>query len=454
MRYRMFLLLSIVSVGVLGMTTPAPSGYNTNTYNLQRTEISGVVQSINGQEAYILTDDGQEIGVLLGPQAYWDERGYHLQEGDYVEMDIWHDPYEYTDWYFAGEVWGNGFHFVLTNSYGVPHWVVPEQDYYYGLGYRASCVSYMVWFDCPPFYFVSLAWLPPPPPLYYTCYYGPRWRTYCSDWYYSPRYCSGGSYWDDGRGYERPRYGRRINGYADGGSGGGSYNPGYDDNDRIYNREPVLTPKQNSPSRPQPRSKFNSSREKSKAQNGYKQQERKEFKPLQSQKQTLKSSPRQEQKSQRKVTSPRNEQKSQRKMVSSQKERKYQQRTPSARQEHRVEKRSSAPVKERKMQANKSAPRERQYADRSVKPQVREQKSQVRSGKPQVREQKSQVRSGKAQVREQKSQGRTSKPQVREQKGSTQERQYNRPQSSKQSSKQQSTKRSGGRNLDRRDRNR
>jgi hypothetical protein len=251
MRYHIFLLLTALEVSILGLATPAPADSEIDGYNLQRIEIRGMVESVQDQEAYVRTDDGEEIRVQLGPQSYWDERGYYLSEGEYVRMEVWYDPYGYTDWYFAGQIWGSGFHFVLTNSYGVPYWIIMADDYYYSLGYRASCVSYMVWYDCPPAYFVYVI-LPPPPP-YYTCYYGPRWRHHHREWHHH------------GPGYgDRPRWDGRDHrpGRREGGSrsvggpngdrkrSGGTFDPA--DNDKWrYRRVPMDPPKMKP--RPQPR---------------------------------------------------------------------------------------------------------------------------------------------------------------------------------------------------------
>jgi hypothetical protein len=203
MRYSILLLWGAVTTGILGLDSPAPSGNVVDTYNLQRTEIRGVVEYVQDQEAYILTDDGDEIAVQLGEQSYWDRHDYHLRQGEYVRMYAWYDPYDHTEWYFAGEIWGPGFHYVLINGYGVPYWVLARSDYYYGLGYRASCISYMIWYDCPPVYFVYLI-LPPPPPPTYVCYYGRHWREHHRDWHHGSRYGRDGSYWRDGRGYDPP----------------------------------------------------------------------------------------------------------------------------------------------------------------------------------------------------------------------------------------------------------
>jgi hypothetical protein len=197
------LLLVIPVLLTLGTAQSSLAYYETGSFNLERAEIRGYVTSVQNQVAYIQTYNGDEFAVQLGPESYWNAHDYYLPEAVYVKMDVWYDPTDrYTDWYFAGEIWGPDFHFVLTNDEGVPFWVIDADDYYYSLGYRASCVSYMLWYDCPPVYFVYLI-LPPPPPLDYVCYYGPHWRTHHHDWHHGSRYGSGGSYWHDGQGQKR-----------------------------------------------------------------------------------------------------------------------------------------------------------------------------------------------------------------------------------------------------------
>jgi hypothetical protein len=204
MRFRTFLVTSAIALCMFATVTPARADYDSNAYPLASTVIRGFVESVQSQLACIRTDNGEDIYVELGPEAYWESHRYWLTEGEPVEMRVWFDPTDrYTQRYFAGEIWGPDIHYVLTNDEGVPYWVIDANDYYYSLGYRASCVSYMYWYDCPPVYFVYLI-LPPPPPVTYVCYYGPHWRTHHRDWNYGPRYRRDGTYWSDGQGYEPP----------------------------------------------------------------------------------------------------------------------------------------------------------------------------------------------------------------------------------------------------------
>ena len=382
MRYRTFLLISIIAFSMLGIARPGPSDDNAVDYNLVRTEIRGYVDAVVGQEAYIITDDGQEIGVQLGPKSYWDEHSYYLPEGEYVTMDVWYDPYgEYTDWYFAGEIWGPGFHFALMNQYGVPYWVIVNDDYYYGLGYRASCVSYVIWFDCPPYYFVYLI-MPPPPPYYYSCYYGPRWRGHYSDWHHH-HYRDHG----DWEGPRNPRRGRRDverprNEYEDQqvSRDRSSYDRWGDGDDRKMAPVPKAKPK--SPiTRPNPKV-APPDRVKSQPRKVMERPKREQWKPR-----APKSQPRPVEQKYTPRAKPRQE------------NQKYQ-----GRDRSRAIERKAPP-------ARKSPPAERRYQGRNAKPNPPEKKYQGRTEKPQVKEQKSTKRSERqvskppAQKQQRKSEG-------------------------------------------------
>ena len=168
MRYRMILLASLLA-GTLAMTGVATA----ERRDLQRKRVEGVVESMNGQQAFIRTDQGARVGVRLGPESFWRERGYRLRSGSRVTVDGWWDPGE-SDWYFAGSIGGPGFYFELSNDDGIPYWV-NDDDYYYGSGWGPCCETYDVWYGCHPY--PDLYTPPPPPPRYYF-YWGPRWRYY------------------------------------------------------------------------------------------------------------------------------------------------------------------------------------------------------------------------------------------------------------------------------------
>jgi hypothetical protein len=185
-----------------------------------------VVESIQGQQAMIRTDDDQLVRVQLGPQSYWRDHGYRLRSGSRITADCWYDPESGSDWYFAGSIWGPGFAFVLTNDEGVPYWV-DDDDYYYD-SYGPCRESFCVWYDCSPWFYI---YAPPPPPRYH--FWGPRWRMHYrqwhhwrgGDWHPGPR---GGHGWERGHrdghhdGYQRGNPGRND----------GQHRDGYNNNDR------------------------------------------------------------------------------------------------------------------------------------------------------------------------------------------------------------------------------
>lgn len=194
MTHRIALWMSTLLIGTLAITGAASAYDGRGSFSerdLRRARVHGVVERIEGQEAYIRADDGALIGVQLGPEFYWDRRGYRLWSGARVTADCWYDPYGRTDWYFAASLWGPGFTIWLTDDDGVPYWVTAD-DYYYGT-YGPCCDTYVIWYDCTPTFYIYL----PPPPLYYHIYYGPRWRHHCGDWH--TRWYRHHDRWDDDR---------------------------------------------------------------------------------------------------------------------------------------------------------------------------------------------------------------------------------------------------------------
>jgi len=200
MRYRMFLLASLLASTLLmaGVATA-------QRRDLQRKHVEGVVESIQGQQAFIRTDAGARVGLRLGPESFWRERGYRLRSGARVAVDGWCNPDE-SDWYFAGSISGPDFNFELSNDEGIPYWV-GDDDYYYGAGWGPCAESYDTWYGCAPVPSYEY-YAPPPPPRYYV-YWGPRWR------YFHP--------------YRR--FDGRWHRGGDGGQHGGGWNGGHDRGD-------------------------------------------------------------------------------------------------------------------------------------------------------------------------------------------------------------------------------
>ncbi len=195
MKHRIALWMSALLIGTLAVAGTAAAygrdSYGSGGRDLRRTQVCGVVERIEGQEAWLRTDDGALIGLQLGPESYWDQRGYRLWTGSRVTADCWYDPYGRSEWYYAASIWGPGFSIFLTNDDGLPFWVTAD-DFYYG-NYGPCCDTYVIWYDCTPSFYIYL----PPPPRYYHCWYGPRWRHHWNDWH--TRWYRHHDRWDDDR---------------------------------------------------------------------------------------------------------------------------------------------------------------------------------------------------------------------------------------------------------------
>ena len=218
MRHRMVIWMSALLMSTLAVTAAANAEHKRD---LERKRVSGVVERIDGQEAYIRTESGARIGVQLGPQSYWRDRGYRLRSGTEVEVDAWYDPDGRSEWYFAGGIWGPGFHFELSNGDGIPYWV-DDDDYYYSEGWGPCCDSYTIWYDCAPAHYI---YAPPPPPRY--VFYGPRWRHHYRSWHHD--------YWR-GPHYDRGRHGHHDGGWDRGRGHDRHDRDGWRDNDRRHDR--------------------------------------------------------------------------------------------------------------------------------------------------------------------------------------------------------------------------
>ena len=201
MRHRLILLASIVLAATFALTTVASAGHTVKKsktvkrQELSRTRIAGTIESIRGNQATIITENGEYVGVGLGPRKHWGRYDGQLREGARVTMDCWGDPYGRTDWYFAGSVWGPGFHFELTNDYGVPNWV----DYRYDDDWCPTYDTYADWYGCGHQVYTYV--LPPPPPVRYYYWY-PRG-------YYPDRYRHHYRRYDYGRHDRGNHYGWR-----------------------------------------------------------------------------------------------------------------------------------------------------------------------------------------------------------------------------------------------------
>jgi hypothetical protein len=130
--------------------------------DLERISVTGKIEKIEGQRALLKTDQGEMITVHLGPEHYWQEKGYQLHSGVDATVDGWGDLYDEDGGFiFAGAIYGDGFHFEFSGSDGYPRWADREDDWD---GWRPS------WDD---FYFYYMG---PPPPHFYWGPPPPDWR--------------------------------------------------------------------------------------------------------------------------------------------------------------------------------------------------------------------------------------------------------------------------------------
>ena len=114
-------------------------------------KIRGTVERVEGREAVIRTSEGRQVRVMIGPESYWEDRGYHMAPGQSILVNGWY-PEDNTDWFYAGSIAGPGFSFSLTNSSGMPYWVDRQEQQ----RSRPSYVVYRDWYG--PRYIYS----PPP----------------------------------------------------------------------------------------------------------------------------------------------------------------------------------------------------------------------------------------------------------------------------------------------------
>jgi hypothetical protein len=140
---------------------------------LRKEKIEGKVKSVKDQTAIVRTRDGRDVKVNLGPQDYWQEKGYRLHEGDDITVQGWRpDGRGDDDWFFAGGIWGPGFYFELSNDDGYPYWC-PRDDYWAGW-YPTYEYYHRFYWGPPPW-----AWGPPrphwgpPPPWHHRRDYAP-----------------------------------------------------------------------------------------------------------------------------------------------------------------------------------------------------------------------------------------------------------------------------------------
>lgn len=136
---------------------------------LRKQRVEGRVESIKGQTATIKTREGRRVDVNLGPKDYWDRKGYELKEGQPVTVDGFCSDGNDGP-FFAGGIWGPGFHFEMTNDRGYPYWADPD-GWYDGWYPRVDYYAYYwglprhYYYGAPPWFWGAPPpyWGPPPP---------------------------------------------------------------------------------------------------------------------------------------------------------------------------------------------------------------------------------------------------------------------------------------------------
>jgi hypothetical protein len=144
--------------------------------DLDRVGFAGKITKIEGQVAFIQTDEGDMMRVHLGPRWFWHERGYRLRSGIHVEVSGWFDNDDESSC-FAGYISGDGFHFELANSEGYPLWADPDNCY---RDYRPRMSYFDSYYYHPPRH-IPRWWQGPR-------YYNDRPRYWDRHWNRSPRY--------------------------------------------------------------------------------------------------------------------------------------------------------------------------------------------------------------------------------------------------------------------------
>ena len=157
MRHRMTRRMSALLIGLFALTATsvpvAMASWGTGNSRseavvvgqkkLKRERIRGTVTRVSGQIAYVRVAPSRVVAVQLGPASYWDYHGYRLVPGQRVTVMGWYDPYERSDWFFAGSLNAPGFSLTLTNDVGVPVWVT---EYESSGGWYPTYDTYEVWY--------------------------------------------------------------------------------------------------------------------------------------------------------------------------------------------------------------------------------------------------------------------------------------------------------------------
>jgi hypothetical protein len=140
MRQRMTLLAGLLLIGALAFTglVNAQDIRQSDRYyhrtlagqytQMERVQIHGVLERIDGRECTIRTSDNRIVRVMTGPESYWADRGYHMALGQAITVTGWY-PEDNKGWLYAGSITGPGMSFSLASASGMPYWVESgEQD--------------------------------------------------------------------------------------------------------------------------------------------------------------------------------------------------------------------------------------------------------------------------------------------------------------------------------------
>jgi hypothetical protein len=167
---RLFILTLVLSFAAVATLSATPRyKERRSTRDLNRVDVKGKVERIEGRKATLRTDNGRRVTVHLGPQWYWRERNYRLDKGVDVEVRGYGEIGDQNAFVYPYEMEGEGFDYDFADENGYPRWA-PDDDYYDG--WYPSVSFYNDYYYCPP--------PPPPPPRYYwhggfRHHYGPRY---------------------------------------------------------------------------------------------------------------------------------------------------------------------------------------------------------------------------------------------------------------------------------------
>jgi hypothetical protein len=173
MKTKTFLILVLMGLLLASTVIAAPrhrERYSTDPGNdVDRIHVKGKIESISGQKALLITDQGSKITIHLGPQHYWREKGYNLHTGAIVDVSGWGELYDEDGGYcYAAEISGDGFFFDLADSHGYPRWA--DRDEYFE-EWHPTIDYYEIYYGASPWY-----WCPPPRFWHHRPhhFYGPR----------------------------------------------------------------------------------------------------------------------------------------------------------------------------------------------------------------------------------------------------------------------------------------